>query len=172
MKTNVSSATGAQAKAVVLTGNGVSERKAEAAAPLLLLPMEPAAKEEPKREQTEQPAAKVEEKPVVKEESKSRFTQIFHKRLSIDELTDKADRVYLLRQKFQTIREKRKQLEGFTISHETDNAQLTLVDANGLTITTSNPVAIGKLLADWMKDLNESLEKVEKDIRLELETVN
>lgn len=172
MKTNVSSAKGAQVKAVVLTGNGVGEKKEEAVAPLLLLPMEPAARAEPKREVAEKPAIKVEEKTVIKEETNSRFAQLLHKRLSIDELTDKADRVYLLRQKFQTIREKRKQLEGFTISHETDNAQLTLVDANGLTITTSNPVAIGKLLADWMKDLNESLEKVEKDIRLELETVN
>lgn len=172
MKTNVNSAKGAQVKAVVLANNGVSEKKEEAAAPLLLLPMEPATREEPKREVAEKPTIKVEEKPVIKEESQSRFAKLLHKRLSIDELTDKADRVYLLRQKFQTVRDKRKQLEGFTISHETDNAQLTLVDANGLTITTSNPSSIGKLLADWMKDVNESLEKVEKEIRLELETIN
>lgn len=166
MKTNAGSAKGAQAKAVVLTGNGVSNNKQEEAVAPLLLPMAPVDKEEIK------PIPKEEGKPVAKEEEKSQFSQIFHKKMSIDELTDKADRVYLLRQKFQTIREKRKQLENFTISHETDNAQLTLVDANQLTITTSNPVAIGKLLADWMKDLNESLEKVEGEIRLELETLN
>lgn len=174
MKTNAGSAKGAPVKAVVLTGNGVSNKQEEVAAPLLLLPMAPADKEETKSIPKEEgkPAAKEEAETATKKEEKSQFSQIFHKKMSIDELTDKADRVYLLRQKFQTIRDKRKQLESFTISHETDNAQLTLVDAKHLTITTSNPVAIGKLLADWMKDLNESLEKVESDIRLELEMLN
>lgn len=93
-------------------------------------------------------------------------------RLSIDQLTDKADKVYLLRKKYQEIRDKRKQLEGFTISHDGDNAQLTLVDANALTISTSNPVAIGKLLQDWMSDLNTHLDATEKEIREELEGMN
>ena len=93
-------------------------------------------------------------------------------RLSIDELTDKAERVYLLRQKYQEVREKRKQLESFTISHDKNNAQLTLVDAKGLSISTSNPVAIGKLLSDWMLDLNNHLAKSEEEIRSELERLN
>ena len=93
-------------------------------------------------------------------------------RLSIDELTDKAERVYLLRQKYQEVREKRKQLESFTISHDKNNAQLTLVDAKGLSISTSNPVAIGKLLSDWMLDLNNHLAKTEEEIRSELERLN
>lgn len=158
MKTNVSGAKGAQAKAVVLTGSGVYNKQEESEAPLLLLPMAPVAKEVAKSEP--------------KQEARKQEAPTAPKRLSIDELTDKADRIYLLRQKFQTVREKRKQLEGFAISHEKDNAQLTLVDANGLTITTSNPVAIGKLLADWMKDLNENLEKVEREIRIELDILN
>jgi len=95
-----------------------------------------------------------------------------NQRLSIDQLTDKADRVYLLRKKYQEIRDKRKQLESFTISHDGDNAQLTLVDANELTISTSNPIAIGKLLKDWMSDLNSVLEKTENEIREELEFLN
>ena len=95
-----------------------------------------------------------------------------NKRLSIDELTDKAERVYLLRQKYQEVREKRKQLESFTISHDKNNAQLTLVDAKGLSISTSNPVAIGKLLSDWMLDLNNHLAKTEEEIRSELERLN
>lgn len=93
-------------------------------------------------------------------------------KLSIDQLTDKADRVYLLRKKYEEIRDKRKQLEKFAISHDSNNAQLTLVDANELTISTSNPVAIGKLLADWMCDLNTGLEKTESEIRRELEGLN
>ena len=152
MKTNVSSAKGAQAKATVL-GNAVTNKKKEEA-PLLLLPSAPI-QEKPKQEATKQEA-----------------TRKLLVPMSIDVLMDKADRTYLLRQKYQEIREKRKQLEAFTISHDKNNAQLTLVDAKGLTISTSNPVSIGKLLADWMNDLNEHLKKTEDEIRAELEARN
>ena len=152
MKTNVSSAKGAQAKAAVL-GNAVTNKKKEEA-PLLLLPSAPI-QEKPKQEATKQEA-----------------TRKLLVPMSIDVLMDKADRTYLLRQKYQEIREKRKQLEAFTISHDKNNAQLTLVDAKGLTISTSNPVSIGKLLADWMNDLNEHLKKTEDEIRAELEARN
>lgn len=152
MKTNVSSAKGAQAKAAVL-GNAVTNKKKEEA-PLLLLPSAPI-QEKPKQEATKQEAIR---KLLVP--------------MSIDALMDKADKLYLQRQKYQEIREKRKQLEAFTISHDKNNAQLTLVDAKGLTISTSNPVSIGKLLADWMNDLNEHLKKTEDEIRAELEARN
>lgn len=157
MKTNVSSAKGAQAKAAVL-GNAVTNKKKEEA-PLLLLPSAPI-QEKPKQEATKQEATKQE------------ATRKLLVPMSIDALMDKADKLYLQRQKYQEIREKRKQLEAFTISHDKNNAQLTLVDAKGLTISTSNPVSIGKLLADWMNDLNEHLKKTEDEIRAELEARN
>lgn len=159
MKSNVTSAKGAEAKAAVL-GNAVANSKKEEAAPLLLLPPVPEEKKVVK------PSVKA-ATPVA--DGKMETTAAAPKRLSIDELTDKADRVYLLRQKYQEVREKRKQLESFTISHDKNNAQLTLVDAKGLSISTSNPVAIGKLLADWMLDINNHLSKTEADIRSELE---
>ena len=154
MKTNVTSAKSAQAKAVVL-GNAVTNKKEEA--PLLLLP------------------TALEEKPQEKNEVKETIFEAPKKSpvaMSIDGLMDKADRTYLLRQKYQEIRDKRKQLEAFTISHDKNNAQLTLVDAKGLTISTSNPVSIGKLLTDWMNDLNDRLKKTEDEIRTELEAFN
>lgn len=172
MKTNASSPKGAQAKAVVLAGNGVSNKQEESAVSLLLLPMATADKEE------EQPDVKSTAKSVAVEKLpsndgvKPEEVSNVIKRLSIDELTDKADRVYLLKEKYKEIRAKRKQLEGFTISHDNSNAQLTLVDANGLSISTSNPVAIGKLLSDWAVDLNCHLEKTEGEIRSELEKLN
>ena len=162
MKTNVSSAKGAQAKAAVL-GNPVTNKKKEEA-PLLLLPSAPI-QEKPKQEATKQEATK-------QEATKQEATRKLLVPMSIDVLMDKADRTYLLRQKYQEIRDKRKQLEAFTISHDKNNAQLTLVDAKGLTISTSNPVSIGKLLADWMNDLNEHLEKTEDEMRAELEARN
>lgn len=146
MKTNVSSAKGAQANKAAVLGNVVNNSKKVVEEPLLLLPTVMEVKQEAKQNS-----------PVT---------------MSIDVLMDKADRTYLLRQKYQEIREKRKQLEAFTISHDKNNAQLTLVDAKGLTISTSNPVSIGKLLTDWMDDLNNHLKKTEDEIRAELESLN
>ena len=162
---NVSSAKSADAKAVVLSN--VANKKNETA-PLIVLPSLPTEKEETK----EQVSAKVETPVQTSKKESSSVVAAPNKRLSIDELTDKAERVYLLRQKYQEVREKRKQLESFTISHDKNNAQLTLVDAKGLSISTSNPVAIGKLLSDWMLDLNNHLAKTEEEIRSELERLN
>lgn len=162
---NVSSAKSAEAKAVVLSN--VANKKNETA-PLIVLPSLPTEKEETK----EQVSAKVETPVRTSKKESSSVVAAPNKRLSIDELTDKAERVYLLRQKYQEVREKRKQLESFTISHDKNNAQLTLVDAKGLSISTSNPVAIGKLLSDWMLDLNNHLAKTEEEIRSELERLN
>lgn len=162
---NVSSAKSVEAKAVVLSN--VANKKNETA-PLIVLPSLPTEKEETK----EQVSAKVETPVQTSKKESSSVVAAPNKRLSIDELTDKAERVYLLRQKYQEVREKRKQLESFTISHDKNNAQLTLVDAKGLSISTSNPVAIGKLLSDWMLDLNNHLAKTEEEIRSELERLN
>ncbi|WP_294683981.1 hypothetical protein [uncultured Bacteroides sp.] len=162
---NVSSAKSAEAKAVVLSN--VANKKNETA-PLIVLPSLPTEKEET----NEQVSAKVETPVQTSKKESSSVVAAPNKRLSIDELTDKAERVYLLRQKYQEVREKRKQLESFTISHDKNNAQLTLVDAKGLSISTSNPVAIGKLLSDWMLDLNNHLAKTEEEIRSELERLN
>lgn len=162
---NVSSAKSAEAKAVVLSN--VANKKNETAL-LIVLPSLPTEKEETK----EQVSAKVETPVQTSKKESSSVVAAPNKRLSIDELTDKAERVYLLRQKYQEVREKRKQLESFTISHDKNNAQLTLVDAKGLSISTSNPVAIGKLLSDWMLDLNNHLAKTEEEIRSELERLN
>ena len=162
---NVSSVKSAEAKAVVLSN--VANKKNETA-PLIVLPSLPTEKEETK----EQVSAKVATPVQTSKKESSSVVAAPNKRLSIDELTDKAERVYLLRQKYQEVREKRKQLESFTISHDKNNAQLTLVDAKGLSISTSNPVAIGKLLSDWMLDLNNHLAKTEEEIRSELERLN
>ena len=163
MKTNVTGAKGAQANKAAVLGNPVNDKKEEA--PLLLLPTTPIQeKPQEKPEVKEKPQEKSAKQETVFEAPKKSPVA-----MSIDVLMDKADRTYLLRQKYQEIREKRKQLEAFTISHDKNNAQLTLIDAKGLTISTSNPVSIGKLLTDWMNDLNDHLKKTEDEIRAELE---
>ncbi len=104
---NVSSAKSAEAKAVVLSN--VANKKNETA-PLIVLPSLPT-----EEETKEQVSAKVETPVQTSKKESSSVVAAPNKRLSIDELTDKAERVYLLRQKYQEVREKRKQLESFTI---------------------------------------------------------
>lgn len=143
MKTTVSSASSAQVKAAVLTA---VQAKANS-------------------EKTNKAVVIPTEKPTTEEKE-------IKKTLSIEELNDKAERLNLLRVKYNTIREKRKQLDSFSVAHDRNNAQLTLVDAQGMEIRTSNPASIGKLLKDWMCDLNDSLGKVEMEMRNELASFN
>ena len=75
----------------------------------------------------------------------------------------------MLQNKYSEIRSKRKQLQAFVLKHEEETAQLTLVDARGMSIVTHNPTAIKNLLADWGKDLNGKLKEVENNLRTELE---
>lgn len=166
MKSNGNSAKSAVANKAVVLGNAVANNKKEEAVPLLLLPTVPQEKPQEKLEIKEKPQEKHVNQEAVEAFKKSSGA------MSIDVLMDKADKLYLQRQKYQEIREKRKQLEAFTISHDKNNAQLTLIDAKGLTISTSNPVSIGKLLTDWMDDLNTHLKRTEDEIRAELEALN
>ena len=104
--------------------------------------------------------------PTLPEQPKEKKTKTEAK---VDELTDKAERVYMLQNKYSEIRSKRKQLQAFVLKHEEETAQLTLVDARGMSIVTHNPTAIKNLLADWGKDLNSKLKEVENNLRTELE---
>ena len=145
------------AKAVVMGNTKEVANKQETAienASLILLPTLP---EQPKEKKTKTEAK------VKTEKTESQQAAPKSKKMSIDELTDKAERVYMLQNKYSEIRSKRKQLQAFVLKHEEETAQLTLVDV------THNPTAIKNLLADWGKDLNSKLKEVENNLRTELE---
>ncbi|WP_287711036.1 hypothetical protein [Bacteroides sp.] len=151
------------AKAVVMGNTKEVANKQETAvenASLILLPTLP---EQPKEKKTKTEAK------VKAEKAESQQAAPKSKKMSIDELTDKAERVYMLQNKYSEIRSKRKQLQAFVLKHEEETAQLTLVDARGMSIVTHNPTAIKNLLADWGKDLNSKLKEVENNLRTELE---
>lgn len=171
MKNLSNSTTGAQgAVKVVLTGKSEDAKKGKETPAVLIV--KPQAKEEPKEEQKLQPILQsLAPEPKSAEEATPKAqpqVQLQLKQLTMDEIDDKAEKLYLLRTKRQEIKDKRKQIEKFTISHDKNNAQLTLVDAKGLSIATSNPQSIGKLLVDWMGDLDTCLATVEEDMRKEL----
>lgn len=157
MKTDLNSSKGAgNGKATIL--NQVATEKKEIA-PVLLIPAKTLHTDDIKKGVNENAETK----------AAPELKGVQARRMTMEELTDKAEKLHLLKNKYQEIRDKRKQLENFSISHDKNNAQLTLVDAKGLSISTSNPQSIGKLLVDWMADLNAHLNKVEEDMRIQLE---
>jgi len=162
MTTTGVSANSAKGTNVALTGK--STEKKNPAKTVVLLPNEKS-EEKAKTEVTKPQEVKPQEKPQEQPRQQARP-------LTIDEINDKAERLHTLQMKYQTIKDKRKQLDSFTISHDRNNAQLTLVDAEGLEINTSNPQSIGKLLKDWMCDLNTSLSHVEEEMRKELNSLS
>ncbi|MBP1593020.1 MAG: hypothetical protein H6Q12_38 [Bacteroidetes bacterium] len=152
MKSSSASAV-AQKSVSTVVANNVKEQKESPK--LVLLPVKSEKKE------TEAEKKKVEEQNEIAVIPQTRA-------LTMEELTDKAERLHLLKLKYEEVKAKRKQLENFSISHDQNNAQLTLIDAKGASITTSNPQSIGKLLIDWMADLNTHLASVENDMRKQL----
>lgn len=152
------STTGATAKNLAPVSTLVKTENKEAAK-LVILPFKA---EKNNEEENKEDLVQKQEVPA-QQEQKPRF-------LTMEELTDKAERLHLLKTKYQEVKGKRKQLENFSISHDQNNAQLTLVDAKGASIATSNPVSINKLLVDWMEELNIALSNVENDMRKQLES--
>lgn len=152
MKSSNASAA-AQKSVSTVVANSTKEQKESPR--LVLLPVQSEKKE----------AKEVEKKEV---EEPKEIVAMLPRALTMEELTDKAERLHLLKLKYEEVKAKRKQLENFSISHDQNNAQLTLVDAKGASITTSNPQSIGKLLVDWMADLNTHLTCVENDMRKQL----
>lgn len=169
MKNLSNSTTSAQgATNVVLTGKADEAKKGkETSAVILVKPQVKEEQEKQPKNEAQPVAQSINSTEEVKPETQPQV-EPQPKRLSMDEIDDKAEKLYLLRTKRQEIKDKRKQIEKFTISHDQNNAQLTLIDAKGLSITTSNPQSIGKLLVDWMGDLDTCLATVEEDMRKEL----
>lgn len=171
MKSLTNGAQVAQVKNVVL-GTGKNEVEKNQPAKVVLLHAEAVLPKEEKKEAEKKPEAI----PVQVSSPQTTPVQITEKKeepvlqlpISIEKLADKAERLFLLKQKYQEIKDKRKQVDNFAIAHDNNNAQLNLVDANGMSIKTSNPISIKKLLSDWVIDLDAHLSRVEMDMRKEL----
>ena len=147
MKANQANATAA---ANAVNGNQVVNK--EAAKGKQTIPVVIPVKLEPEKKEPVQPS-----------------TEIQKKILSIDELTERAERLNLQRLKYEEIKEKRKQLQTFAISHDDKNAQLTIIDAKGARITTNSPLSIGQVINIWGAELDSHLERVENEMRSILE---
>lgn len=84
---------------------------------------------------------------------------------SIEELQAKGLKIFHLTEKYKEIKRKIEIVDRFSILHDKENAQLTIVDTNGEEIQTRNPKSIKQVLEIWRKDLGDALNYREAEIR-------
>lgn len=80
-------------------------------------------------------------------------------------LMEKTEKLYLLKEKYEKLSGKRKSLDLFAISHDSQNAQIQIVDAAGQSFESSNPKCIKEVIDIWKKDFSKAIDEVEKEIR-------
>lgn len=80
-------------------------------------------------------------------------------------IMEKAEKLHLLSLKYGELTSKRKSLDLFAISHDKDNAQLQLADANGLSFESCNPKCIKKVIEIWKEEFSMAIKEIEKQMR-------
>lgn len=88
------------------------------------------------------------------------------KEISTSSILEKAEKLHLLKNKYEELNNKRKSLDLFELSHDKDNAQMQLADANGLSFESSNPRCIKKVIEIWKEEYSTAIEETEKQMRL------
>lgn len=88
------------------------------------------------------------------------------KEISTSSIMEKADKLHLLKNKYEKLNGKRKDLDLFDLSHDKDNAQMQLVDVNGLSFQSSNPRCIKKVIEIWKEEYSIAIDETEKKMRL------
>lgn len=87
------------------------------------------------------------------------------KPLTLAEIKRKNEVLSRLMERHENLSEKRKRVENFKLSHDRDTANVLVTDANGEEFQSNSPKTIGKLIEFWMKEFNEALGELEKEIR-------
>lgn len=84
---------------------------------------------------------------------------------TLAEIKRKNEVLSRLMERHENLSEKRKRVENFKLSHDRDTANVLVTDANGEEFQSNSPKTIGKLIEFWMKEFNEALGELEKEIR-------
>ena len=79
-------------------------------------------------------------------------------------MKNKAQILHLLRTKHDTLTEKRKSLDHFTIVHDSNNAKILVKDANGEEFQSSSPKSIKNLIEYWKTEFSDAIKEVEQEI--------
>lgn len=84
---------------------------------------------------------------------------------TIREMQEKAEKMHLLSEKYDTLSAKKQDLDLFSISHDGDTARMRLTDAKGQHFESSNPVCIRQLIDIWKKTYTDAMAKTEEEMR-------
>ncbi len=84
---------------------------------------------------------------------------------SISDLMEKAEKLHLLKEKYDDLTKKRKSLDAFEISHDRENAQMQIIDANGMEFQSGNPRCIAQVIDIWKQDYASAIDTTEQKIR-------
>lgn len=84
---------------------------------------------------------------------------------TIEELKRKAELLTRFAQKHSELIEKRKQVENFKISHDSDTATVMVHDAKGEVFNSNSPKTIGRLIEFWFEEFTEAIQNIEKQMR-------
>ena len=85
--------------------------------------------------------------------------------LTMSQITERAEKLHLLSVKYNNLQEKRRELDRFSISHETDLSQMTIVDSNGLRFDSNNPGSIAQVIDIWKNDFAKAITNTEAEMR-------
>ena len=103
--------------------------------------------------------------PVMKITPKEEVQPIEVPPLTMSQLTERSEKLHLLSVKYNSLQEKRKELERFKISHNSNSAQMSIVDSQGLTFESSNPGSMTQVIEIWKEDFEKVIEATEKEMR-------
>lgn len=84
---------------------------------------------------------------------------------SIEEIKRQSEVLSRLSTKWDELNEKRRRVENFAISHDTDTAAVRVKDANGEVFESNSPKTIGQLIEFWKVEFSEAIANVEKEMR-------
>lgn len=84
---------------------------------------------------------------------------------TIREMQEKAEKMHLLSEKYDSLSAKKQDLDLFSISHDGDTARMRLTDARGQHFESSNPVCIRQLIDLWKKTYTDAMAKTEEEMR-------
>ena len=84
---------------------------------------------------------------------------------TMDELKHRATVIHLLSEKHSKLTEKRQRLDKFEISHDKENAEIVLTDANGEEFTSHSPKSIAQLIEFWKNEFDGAIQEIEVQLK-------
>ncbi len=84
---------------------------------------------------------------------------------TMQELKDSVTTLYLLQEKHSQLITKRASLNKFAITHQKDNAEAVITDANGEEFRSCSPKTIAKLIEFWKEEFDEAINEVESQLK-------